>query len=426
MTGSTRRRFGLGVALASAFGPRMAYGQARPRIVVVGGGIGGATVVKYLSGGGFAENPSAAPDVTLVEPRTRYTTCFFSNLHLAGLWSLASLMRGYEQLGRRSGVSIVHDRVTVIDPETRRVRLGGGGSLPFDRLVVSPGIAFRPGAIEGYDEAAAQAMPHAWVAGEETGRLRAQLEAMEDGGVFVICPPPAPYRCLLGPYERASLAAYYFKQFKPRSKVLILDAKDVFPQQALFEDGWNRHYPGMIEWLPARSTGGVAAVDAEGLVIRTANGSFKASVANVIPAQTAGDLALSAGLADASGWCPIDPATFESTLQPGIHVIGDAAKAGDMPKSGSCAASQGKTCAFALLASIAGQRPSSSHLLDASYSFLAGHDAVSEAATFDLAEGTIRLGAQFLSKIGDSAERRKKNTREALGWYDAFTNDVFG
>ena len=419
MTGWTRREFGFAAAMGSAFRPRPARSQARPRVVVIGGGVGGATLTKYLAA-------SETIDVTLVEPKTRYTTCYFSNLYLAGMRSLESLTHGYETLTGRYGVAIVHDAAAAVDPEARRVRLEGGASLPYDRLVVSPGVAFRFGEIGGYDQDAAETMPHAWTAGAQTKLLRAQLEAMEDGGVFVIAAPPAPYRCPPGPYERACLAAYYFKQFKPRSKIVILDAKDSFFQQEVFQDAWERHYPGMIEWLPAQFTGGVKAVDVAARRVRTDGETFQAGVANIIPRQVAGAIAQAAGLADASGWCPVDPRTFESTLRPGIHVIGDAAHAGDMPKSAFCANAQAKTCAGAILTALTGAGPAPPHLFNTCYTFLAGNDAMGDAAFFTPAGGTIKLGGAFLTKVGEPPEMRRKTVREAAGWYDAFTRDVFG
>ena len=247
-----------------ALRPQAARGQAKARIIVIGGGVGGATAAKYLALG------SEALDVTLVEPKARYTTCFFSNLYLAGLRSLESLTHGYETLAQRYGVNVVHDTVTAIDPVAKNVSLEGGAKLSYDRIVLAPGIAFKAGAIEGYDDAATRIMPHAWTAGPQTRLLRQQLESMADGGVFVLVAPPDPFRCPPGPYERASLIAYYFKQYKPRAKILILDAKDSFFAQDVFEDGWNRHYPGMIEWLPGQFTGGIKAVDVKDRSVKTA------------------------------------------------------------------------------------------------------------------------------------------------------------
>jgi sulfide dehydrogenase [flavocytochrome c] flavoprotein chain len=210
-------------------------------------------------------------------------------------------------------------------------------------------------------------MPHAWTGGPQTKLLRQQLESMADGGVFVLVAPPDPFRCPPDPYERASLIAYYFKQYKPRAKILILDAKDSFFAQDVFEDGWNRYYPGMIEWLPGQFTGGIKAIDVKGRLIKTAGDTFKADVANVIPAQEAGRLAHEAHLVDQSGWCPIDPLTFESKLQPGIHVIGDAAKAGNMAKSAFASNSQAKVCAFAVLTALTGSERFAPHLFNTSF-----------------------------------------------------------
>lgn len=401
-------------------GSRVAQGQAKPRVVVIGGGIGGATVAKYLAA-------SVKPiGVTLVEPKGRYTTCFGSNLYLAGLRSFESLTHGYERLSKQYGVDVVRDSATMIDPVGKTVQLASGARLTYDRLVVSPGIAFDFGAIGGYDEAASQAMPHAWNAGPQTQLLRAQLEAMEDGGLFVISAPQSPFRCPPGPYERASLAAHYFKQFKPRSKILILDAKDAFFEQDLFEDGWNRHYPGMIEWLPGQFTGGIKSIDVRDCSIRTEGGTFKASVANIIPPQLAGELAQKAGLADQSGWCPVDPATFESRLHPEIYVVGDAASAGDMPKSAFCANSQAKVCAVAIAATLTGSERLAPHLFNTCFTYLAADDAVSDAISFEPIGETIKIRDIFISEVSNNAETRQQASREADDWYDAFTRDVFG
>jgi sulfide dehydrogenase [flavocytochrome c] flavoprotein chain len=422
MTSWTRRQFGYlaGTISMAALRPQTARGQARARVIVIGGGVAGATAAKYLALG------SEALDVTLVEPKARYTTCFFSNLYLAGLRSLESLTHGYETLARRYGVNIVHDTVTAIDPVAKNVSLEGGAKLSYDRVVLAPGIAFKAGVIEGYDAAAMQIMPHAWTAGSQTKLLRQQLESMDDGGVFVLVAPPDPFRCPPGPYERASLIAYYFKQYKPRAKILILDAKDSFFLQDVFEDGWNRHYPGMIEWLPGQFTGGIKAVDVKDRLIKTAGDTFKADVANVIPAQEAGRLAQQARLVDQSGWCPVDPMTFESKLQPGIHIIGDAARAGNMAKSAFASNSQAKICAFAILATLTGSERFAPHLFNTCFTLLASDDAVTSAISYSAEPETIKINDTFISKVGDNAETRREAVREADGWYAAFTHDIFG
>jgi sulfide dehydrogenase [flavocytochrome c] flavoprotein chain len=418
----TRRKFGYfaGATCLAALVPRVAGSQVAARVVVIGGGVGGATVAKYLAAS------ATMFEVTLIEPIPRYTTCFFSNLYLAGLRSLESLTHGYETLAQKYGIKVVHDSVMAINPVGKTVTLEGGQKLLYDRVVLAPGIAFKYGSIEGYDETATQIMPHAWTAGPQTKLLRQQLESMDDGGVFVLVAPPDPFRCPPGPYERASLIAYYFKQYKPRAKILILDAKDSFFEQDVFEDGWNRHYPGMIEWLPGQFTGGIQAVDVKGRLVKTAGDTFKADVANVIPAQEAGQLAQEAGLTDQSGWCPIDPMTFESKLQPGIHVIGDAAKAGNMAKSAFASNSQAKVCAFAILAALTGSERFAPHLFNTCFTFLASDDAVTSVISYRAEPETIRIHDIFISKVGENAETRRKAVREADGWYAAFTHDVFG
>jgi sulfide dehydrogenase [flavocytochrome c] flavoprotein chain len=418
----TRRKFGCfaGATCVAAFSARAARGQARGRVVVVGGGIGGATVARYLAAS------AATLDVTLVEPKERYTTCFFSNFYLAGLRSLESLSHGYERLAEQYGINVLHDTVTAIDPVAKTVALQGGGRLSYDRAVIAPGIAFKFGAIEGYDEAATQVMPHAWNAGPQTKLLRQQLESMEDSGVFLIAAPPDPFRCPPGPYERACLVAHYFKQFKPRAKIMILDAKDTFFEQDLFQDAWNRYYPGMIEWLPGQFTGGVKSIDVKARAIKTASETFKVSVANIIPPQMAGELAQRAGLADQSGWCPVDPMTFESRLQSGIHVVGDAISGGEMPKSAFATNSQAKVCAFAIAAELTGVEQSAPHLFNTCFTVLAPNDAVSDSINLKPVAGSIKINDIFISQVGESDELRRDVARTADGWYAAFTHDVFG
>jgi len=421
----TRRALGglAGASWVSAMhaqpGPAALRGT-RPRVIVIGGGAGGATAAKYLA---TAEGPI---DVTLIEPQRHYTTCFSSNLYLAGLRPIERLAHGYETLASRYGIRVIHQSATGIDPAARLVTLGSGVSLAYDRLVVAPGIAFRDGAIAGYDDAAAEAMPHAWTAGAQAVVLRRQLEEMPDGGVFIITAPPDPSRCPPGPYERASLVAAYFTQHKPRSKILILDAKNVFSGQDLFEDAWQRHYGDMIEWLPQEFVGAVQSVDAAQRSITTSDQTFKADVANVIPAQQAGLLARGAGLADQSGWCPVDPVTFESSIHPDIHLIGDAINAGRMPKSAYAANSQAKACALAIASGLTGKRPAPSNLGSTCYTFLGPKDAVSNAISFKVADGAIATSGIRISKLNENAVRRAQTAVEADAWYDAFTQDIFG
>ena len=426
MRGCTRRALN-GLAAATCLAPlagraavRAAPRQPVARVVVIGGGAGGATVARYLAMMG------PALDITLIEPKRRFSTCFFSNLYLAGLRSFESLTHGYETLTDRYGIRVVHEQATGIDPVGKFVSLGGGGRIAYDRLVVAPGIAFKDGAIAGYDEAAMQVMPHAWMAGTQTQLLRRQLEAMPDGGVFVITAPVDPFRCPPGPYERASLVASYFQQRKPRSKVLILDAKDTFFEQNLFEEAWNRHYGGMIEWLPAQFIGAIESVDAKARSVRTTNETFKADVANIIPPQMAASLAQQTGLADATGWCPVDPVRFESTRARDVHLVGDASSAGAMPKSAFAANSQAKACAVAIAAALTDSATSRPFLFNTCYTFLGPDDAVSDAISFKPTGGTIAIAALQVSSPDESAAVRAQAALQADGWYEAFTHDMFG
>ena len=317
---------------------------------MVGGGFGGASCARALR----QADPRIA--VTLVEPNATFTACPFSNEVIAGLRELSAQQFTYQRVAA-DGITVRAPTATAVDAPARSVALGDGTRLPYDRLVLAPGIDIRWGALPGYDEAAAALMPHAWRAGEQTVLLRRQLEAMADGGLVVISAPANPFRCPPGPYERASLIAHYLKTKKPRSKLLVLDAKDAFSKQRLFQAAWAELYPGLLEWVPLSKGGNVTSVEPATRTLVTDFGRHQAAVANVIPPQKAGRIADLAGVADRSGWCPIDPVTFESKLVPGIHVIGDAAIAGAMPKSAFAANSQAKTCAAAVARLLAGSAP---------------------------------------------------------------------
>lgn len=415
------RRGLLGIASAALAGMSApAIGGARARVAVIGGGVGGATVAKYLA------RTEAPLDVTLVEANPRYATCFFSNLCLAGLRSFDTLVHDYDTLRDGYGVKIVQDRAVAIEPGTRSVRLSGGGSLTYDRLVVAPGIDFRYDAIDGYGESAAEIMPHAWRGGDQARLLRRQLEAMADGGTFVLVAPPDPFRCPPGPYERASLVADYFRREKPKSKILIVDAKNKFSKQELFLEAWSRHYPGMIEWLPADFTGGIRAVEPASRSVVTDAESFAADVANVIPPQTAGRIAIDGGLADESGWCPVDPASLESRLHAGIHVVGDAIVPGEMPKSAFAANSQAKVCAMAVAAALTGSELFTPHFFNTCWSFVTADEAIKVGASYRISDGKITADENFISKAGESTETRIRTAHQAEDWYAACTADIFG
>lgn len=425
----TRRRFnkllgtvGAVSALETFVGNPTLLLAAERRVVVVGGGFGGATAAKYLR----LMDPRL--QVTLVEPRRSYSTCPFSNLVLGGLKTMGELTHGYEKLRRNYGVNVVHVAATRIETASKTVVLQDGKGLPYDRVIVAPGVDMRFDQVEGYVPKVVEAMPHAWKAGPATLHLRRQLAAMPDGGTVLICPPVLPYRCPPGPYERASLIAHYLKQHKPRSKILIFDAKEQFSKQALFTAGWKRLYGHMIEWFPGSAGGQILRVDAKGMAVETEFGMEKGDVINFIPAQWAGRIARDSGLADETGWCPVDQRTFESTLHPGIHVIGDAAIAGAMPKSGFSASSQAKVTAVAVIALLNEEQPVPPSLANTCYSFLAPDYAISVAAVYRLSGGEIVKveGSGGVSPPDADLSVRRAESIYAQGWYDSITQDMFG
>ena len=356
-------------------------------------------------------------------------TCPFSNAVLGGLYDMDFITHDYKALRDTYGVKVVHDSAVDIDPDAKKVRLAGGSSLRYDRLVVSPGIDLRWDAIEGYNEAASATMPHAWKAGEQTTILRRQLEAMPDGGVVIIAPPANPFRCPPGPYERASLIAHYLKNNKPRSKILIFDAKPKFSKQPLFEQGWQDLYPGMIEWISESDGGAIDGVDVKAMTVKPTFGDpQQGDVINVIPPQKAGVIADVAGLTNDSGWCPIGQRTFESKMQKHVHVIGDAAIASPMPKSGFAASSQGKVCAMAIVASLSDQDMPEPSYVNTCYSLVGPDYGISVAAVYRLGDDGIAgvEGAGGVSPKDADAGFRLAESRFAVGWYQSITADIWG
>jgi sulfide dehydrogenase [flavocytochrome c] flavoprotein chain len=420
----TSRRDFLKTAVAGASAavlplPAIAQGTGG-RVVVVGGGFGGATCARFIR----RIDPRIA--VTLVEASPTFTACPFSNLVVVGLRDLKAQEFGYDKLAADQ-VTVQISPATAIDTQGRNVTLGNGASLPYDRLVLSPGIDIRWDGLPGYTEAAAERMPHAWKAGEQTLLLRRQLEAMEDGGTVVISAPANPFRCPPGPYERASLIAYYLKTKKPKSKLIVLDAKDAFSKQGLFQAAWKALYPN-LEWVSLSSGGKVTSVDAGAMTLVTDFARHKADVANVIPPQKAGRIAEIAGAADRTGWCPIDPATFESKLQPNIHVIGDASIAGAMPKSAFTANAQAKVCAAAVAKLIAGGKPDDPRLINTCYSLVAPDYGISVAGVYRPADGQLKdvEGSGGVSPINAPASTRAAEATFANGWFSTITQEVYG
>ena len=411
---------GIAVTAASLAFPSPLFAQAAGRVVVIGGGFGGASCARAL------RRTDPKLQVTLIEPNRIFTACPFSNEVIAGLRDLETQQFSYDRIAAE-GVTVIAQAATKIDPKTRTVGLADGGSLAYDRLVLAPGIDLRFDALPGYDEAASAKMPHAWKAGEQTLLLRRQLEAMDDGGLVALAVPASPSRCPPAPYERASLMAHYLKAKKPRSKVLILDAKDAFPQQRLFENAWKELYPDMIERVSLSQGGRVVSVDPATNTIVTDFGTYPAKVANVIPPQKAGRIAEIAGAADHTGWCPIDPVTFSSKLVPDVHVIGDACIAGGIPKSASAANAEAKACAAAIVSLMSGKSPELPRLNGACYNTVAPGYAFSLSGIYQPKDGQFaEIDGNVTSPVDAPREIRQREADKAQAWFKTITVDAFG
>jgi NADPH-dependent 2,4-dienoyl-CoA reductase/sulfur reductase-like enzyme len=393
--------------------------QSAARVVVIGGGFGGASCARAL------RKLDPKLQVTLIEPNRTFTACPFSNEVIAGLRKLEAQQFGYDKIAAE-GVTVIPQAAAKVDAQARTVALADGNSLGYDRLVLAPGIDLRFDALPGYDEAASLKMPHAWKAGEQTTLLRRQIEAMDDGGVVVLAVPAAPLRCPPAPYERASLIAHYLKTNKPRSKILILDAKDGFSQQKLFEAAWKELYPGMIERIALSQGGRVTSVDPATSTIVTDFGNYTAAVASVIPPQKAGRIAEIAEVADNTGWCPIDPTSFASKLVPNVHVIGDACIAGQIPKSASAANAQGKACAAAVVNMFAGKSPEMPRLNGACYNTVAPGYAFSLSGIYQPKEGQFAEVDVSTSPVDAPREIRLQEAEKAENWFKTITVDAFG
>lgn len=417
----SRRSLIVGAALVAGAAMPVASATVRASVVVIGGGFAGATAARYV------KRLLPSSDVTLIEPNETYTACPFSNLVIGGGRSLSEQQFRYAAL-EREGIKFIQAAASRVDAGAREVTLEDGVTVGFDRLIMAPGIDIRWGAVEGYDVAAEGLMPHAWKAGDQTTLLQRQLDAMPDGGLVVMSSPAAPYRCPPGPYERASLIAHYLKTRKPASKLIVLDSKDSFSKMPLFTAAWADMYPEVLEWRGAADDGRVTRVDTGRMRVETDFEGFEPDVANIIPPQRAGAIADIAGVADQTGWCPIDATSFESTLQSGIHVIGDAAIANPMPKSAFSANLQGKLCAIQVARILSDLDPEPTVLANTCYSYVSPDMAVSIAGVYSNADGRFSSveGAGGLSPLEPEAGERAREAAQAAEWFRTITSEAFG
>ncbi len=426
MKNYNRRKFikllGGASALLPVSGQLTACGKkASARVVIVGGGFGGSTCAKYL------RRFDNTLDITLIDSSKRFVTCPFSNMVISGMQTIDSISHDYTAQTNRA-VNVVHARVREVDAVAKKVKLDNGKTIKYDRLVLSPGIDFKWDQVEGMHAVDAEIIPHAWQGGSQTTLLHNQLTAMPDGGVVIVAPPANPFRCPPGPYERISLIAHYLKQHKQKSKVLVLDAKDKFSKQALFMQGWEKLYPGMVEWVAASKGGRIDEIDITTGTLYTEFGdTHKGDVVNFIPPQKAGLIAKRAGLTNNDGWCFVDQRTFESKVHKDIHIIGDASIAGAMPKSGFAANSQGKVCAAAIVSSLRGIAMPEPSYVNTCYSLLSPDYGISVAAVYRYSEekGIYKTGGGVSPMDADAAYRLQE-ARYARGWYDSITMDAFG
>ena len=417
-----RRLFlGTGVVAATTLAAPSVFaaGHGKSRVVVVGGGAGGATAARYI-----AKDSKGAIDVTLIEPSRMYYTCFFSNLYLGGIKTIDDLGHSYGTMAA-GGVNVVHDWAVGVDRDAKTVSLAGGGSVPYDKLILSPGIDFVDGAVEGWDLSSQNAMPHAYKGGSQTELLKSQIAAMPQGGTFAMVAPPNPYRCPPGPYERVSMVAHYLKANNPTAKIIVADPKPKFSKQGLFQEGWANHYDGMIDWIGDDFGGGNVSVDSNAMTVTIDGEVTKVDVCNVIPAMKAGRIAELAGVTDGN-WAPVNAADMSTKADADVYVLGDASQQGDMPKSGFSANSQAKVCANAVRGALTGSKVFPAKFSNTCWSLIDTNDGVKVGATYEATDEKISKVDGFISQTGETAEMRKATYEESEGWYAGITADMFG
>jgi len=417
-----RRTFlgGAAAFTAATLAAPAVIGQAKPRVVVIGGGTGGATCARYI-----AKDSDGAIDVTLVEPNATYYTCYFSNLYIGGFRTFESLAHSYDKLTGEYGITLAQTTAEGVDRDAKTVTLASGEVLSYDRLVIAPGIDFRDGAVPGWDLAAAEIMPHAYKAGPQTQLLKAQIEAMPEGGLYCMVAPPNPYRCPPGPYERISMVAHVLRERNPTAKILIVDPKEKFSKQALFEEGWQKHYSGMIERIGPDFGGQNVSVRPDTMEVDIDGTVEKVDVCNVIPGQQAGRIAHVAGVTDGD-WAPVDPFSMATKADENVYVLGDASAQGDMPKSGFSANSQAKVAAMHIRGALTGSRVFPAKYSNTCWSLIDTEDGIKVGASYEPTEEKIASVSSFISQTGEDAALRKVTFEESLGWYAGITADVFG
>ena len=416
-----RRNFiSASAGIAATMSSPMVFGASRPKVVVIGGGAGGATAARYI-----AKDSKGAIDVTLVEPTRSYYTCFFSNLYLGGFRDFDSIGHSYGKLASDFGINVVHDWAVDVDSSGKTVSLAGGGTLNYDKLILSPGIDFVDNSVPGWDLSSQNKMPHSYKAGSQTQLLNAQIENMRQGGTYCMVAPPNPYRCPPGPYERVSMVAHKLKKINPSAKILILEPKPKFSKQGLFEEGWNKHYSGMIEMIGPEMGGKGVEVRPASMEVVVDGEAEKVDVCNVIPAMKAGKIAELAGVTDGN-WAPTIAHTMQSRKNSDIHILGDAAAQGDMPKSGFSANSQAKVCAMAVRGELTDSKVFPAKFSNTCWSLVDTNDGIKVGASYEATDEKIAKVSGFVSKTGEDAAVRKATYEESLGWYAGITSDMFG
>jgi NADPH-dependent 2,4-dienoyl-CoA reductase/sulfur reductase-like enzyme len=415
------RRSFIGTATAASIAAPSVFAGAhgKPRVVVVGGGAGGATAARYV-----AKDSKGAIDVTLIEPSRAYYTCFFSNLYLGGFKDVEDIGHTYGKIAS-TGVNVVHDWAVAVDRDAKTVSLAGGAAVPYDKLILSPGIDFVDGAVDGWDLTSQNAMPHSYKAGSQTELLKAQLAAMPAGGIFAMVAPPNPYRCPPGPYERVSMVAHHLKTNNPTAKIIVADPKPKFSKMGLFQEGWADHYAGMIDWIGGEFGGGAVSVDPNAMTISIDGETTKVDVCNVIPAMKAGGIAHQAGVTEGN-WAPVNASDMSTKADQDIYVLGDSSHQGDMPKSGFSANSQAKVCANAVRGALTGSKIFPAKFSNTCWSLIATDNGVKVGATYEATAEKITKINGFVSKTGESADLRKATYEESEGWYSGITADMFG